>query len=78
MFAGARDRVRADHIEMDIQLPVTVAELKLKLEESNSDLHAFLQHGRIAIQNEFVDDSFLLDLESSQTAIALIPPVSGG
>jgi molybdopterin converting factor small subunit len=78
MFAGARERVGSEAIEIQVDMPVTVRQLKVAISNQFESLRTLVEFGRIAIDNEFVDDSQSIDSTGSQSVVALIPPVSGG
>ena len=78
MFAGARERVGSDFIEIEVNLPLSVRQLKEELVVQFESLRPLVEFGRIAIENEFVSDSDIIDNAHSHSVIALIPPVSGG
>ena len=78
MFAGARERVGAEFIEIEVNLPISVAQLKESIATNFESLRSLVEFGRIAVNNNFVCDSELIDYAHSQSEIALIPPVSGG
>lgn len=78
LFAGARERVGSDAIEIQVNLPVSVKQLKVAIACQFESLRSLVEFGRIAIDNEFVEDSQPIDATRSQSVIALIPPVSGG
>ena len=78
MFAGARERVGVEFIEIEVNLPISVTHLKETIAINFESLRSFVEFGRIAINNDFVCDSDHIDKSHSQSVIALIPPVSGG
>lgn len=78
MFAGARERVGADCVEIDVNLPVSVQKLKEAIACQYESTRSLLEFSRIAIGNEFVADSHVIDSMQKHSVIALIPPVSGG
>jgi len=78
MFAGARERVGSDSIEIEVNLPLSVLQLKQELAVQFETLRSLVEFGRIAIENEFVSDSTIIDQAHNHSVIALIPPVSGG
>ena len=78
MFAGARERLGVETIEIEVDLPISVRQLKEAIAINFESLSSYVEFGRIAINNDFVCDSELIDKERSQSSIALIPPVSGG
>ena len=78
MFAGARESINLETIDVELQLPATVHQLKEAIAIQFEPLRSFVEYGRIALNNEFADDSEVIDSKIAQAAIALIPPVSGG
>ncbi len=78
MFADARERVGAEFIEIDANLPMTVKQLKETIASQFESLRSLVEFGRIAIDNDFVCDSEIIGRIQTQSVIALIPPVSGG
>ena len=78
MFAGARERAGVEFIEIEVNLPISVTQLKETIAINFESLRPYVEFGRIAINNDFVCDSELIDKAHSQFVIALIPPVSGG
>ncbi len=78
MFAGARERVGAESIEIVLSMPASVLQLKQAMTAQFADLESLVEYGRIAINNEFVEDAYLIPQSLVHSEIALIPPVSGG
>ena len=78
MFAEARERVGADFIDIEVNLPMSVKQLKETITIQFESLRSLVEFGRIAIDNDFVSDSEIIDRIHTQSVIALIPPVSGG
>lgn len=78
LFAGAREAVQSEAVQIELDLPSHVGQLKKKIAESFSALIPFVENGRIAIANEFVNDEYSLSMDVANWTIALIPPVSGG
>lgn len=79
LFAGAREQIDKECIEIVVSFPVSVGQLKQLIQEQHPSLAGFVRHGRIAVDNHFVYDDFVfLNAKDAQPAIALIPPVSGG
>ncbi len=78
MFAEARERVGADFIDIEVNLPMSVKQLKETIAIQFESLRSLVEFGRIAIDNDFVSDSEIIDRIHTQSVIALIPPVSGG
>ena len=79
LFAGAREAAGTDRIQLPASLPMFVSELKQSIVRHYPVLKPFIDYGRIAVGNDFVDDSDIIQVSvSKSTVIALIPPVSGG
>ena len=78
MFADAREKVGAEFIEIEVNLPMSVKQLKETIANQFESLRPLIEFGRIAIDNDFVSDSEIIDRIHTQSVIALIPPVSGG
>lgn len=75
LFAGLRQRVGASEITVEIDAPATVGDLRRKLAKERPEIGPQLLHCRVAVDQEFADDSAEL---GENREIALIPPVSGG
>jgi molybdenum cofactor cytidylyltransferase len=75
LFAGAKERAGRAEIEIDIQLPATVADLRLVLALQHPELAPLAPSVSIALDSEYATDATLI-LPGAQ--VALIPPVSGG
>jgi molybdopterin converting factor small subunit len=67
-----------EFIDVELELPATVQQLKRSISAQFDPLVTFVELGRIAVRNEFVNDGYTIDSEAIQPSIALIPPVSGG
>ncbi len=78
MFAGARERVGADSVEIEVELPISVQKLKEAIASQFESARSLMEFSRIAVDNEFAADSHVIDSMQKQSVIALIPPVSGG
>ena len=78
MFADARERVGSEFIEIEVNLPMPIKRLKETIAIQFESLRSLVEFGRIAIDNDFVSDSEIIDRIHTQSVIALIPPVSGG
>ncbi len=78
MFAGARERVGSDFVEIKLNLPASVFQLKEAIAMQFEPLRPLVEYGRIAVDNEFVDDKVMIDDMHDERVFALIPPVSGG
>jgi molybdopterin converting factor small subunit len=79
LFAGAREQIDKECIEIVVSFPVSVGQLKQLIQQQHPPLAGFVRHGRIAVDNHFAcDDLVFLSTKDAQPTIALIPPVSGG
>ena len=75
LFAVARQRLNASAIDIEIPATTTVGHLRAAISEQFPPLSDILPHSRLAVANEYADDSVPVSLAAE---IALIPPVSGG
>lgn len=75
LFAGARDAVGTESVEVETDSPISIAKLKEKLSQQFPRLAKWVAVSRLAINNSFAADS---DLVEHGSEVALIPPVSGG
>jgi molybdopterin converting factor subunit 1 len=75
LFARAKDLVGADAVSLDIPDGARVIDLRRWLAEAHPALAGLLERSAIAVNNEFVEEDFVL---STGAEIALLPPVSGG
>ncbi|WP_102347372.1 molybdopterin converting factor subunit 1 [Bacillus sp. Marseille-P3661] len=71
-FAHLQEAVGESNISWSADSPITVQELKQKLEEK---YNLNLQSVMVAVNEEYAEDDVQL---TSGDTIALIPPVSGG
>ena len=79
LFAGARELMNQDHIEVVLTLPSNVRNLKRAITEQHESLASFVSFGRIAVNNDFASEETVIPLQQNALmVIALIPPVSGG
>ena len=79
LFAGARELMNQDHIEVVLTLPSNVRDLKRAITEQHESLASFVSFGRIAVNNDFASEETVIPLQQiALMVIALIPPVSGG
>lgn len=76
LFAGAREAVQSDTVELELELPCTIGMMKRSMISKWPGLESYVNYGRFAVGNDFVDDHFVV--ESNAGELALIPPVSGG
>ena len=75
LFAAARQRVGAGAVELDIELPATLSEVRTALVKRYPELDGLVATSRWAVDQSFVDNSVTVQ---GNEEIALIPPVSGG
>lgn len=75
LFASLRERAKRSEIEVEIDTPVTVAQLLEDLGRREPTLAPLLPGCRVAVNQEFVENDETIPLGAE---IALIPPVSGG
>lgn len=75
LFAGARDALGTESVDVETTLPLSVEELREKLSLQFPRLGKWVVVSRFAINNSFAVDSDLVERDSE---VALIPPVSGG
>ena len=75
LFAGLRERLRSDWVELELPEGATVAELLAALGEQHPALRELLPPCRVAVEQEFVAAGHRV---RAGDEIAVIPPVSGG
>ena len=75
LFAGLRERLRRDHVELELPDGARAGDLLDALAAAYPDLSASLTVARLAINHEFVCADAPL---APGDEVALIPPVSGG
>lgn len=75
IFGPLKDIFSSEAVELDLDPPMTVAQLMNRLCGEHSNIAKLLRRCRIAVNGEYVDDDWLI---SEGDEIALIPPVSGG
>jgi len=75
LFANLRQLAGTDHLELEVPNPISAGELLHLLAQRFPQLRLALPICRVAIDQEFVAEDFLI---SAEMEIALIPPVSGG
>lgn len=74
-FAAVRDRVGRSVVKLDLPEQATVSDLRRRLIAEYASLGDILSRTMIAVDQEYVNDSYLL---STSSEVAIIPPVSGG
>ncbi len=75
LFAGVRDAVGTDRIELTLPAGSTVRQLRERLLRAYPRAAALLRVSRLAVDADFVDDDAEL---RDGVEVAVIPPVSGG
>jgi molybdopterin converting factor subunit 1 len=75
LFAVARQLAGTPSVDIEISEHGTVEMLRTALAEAIPALREALPRLRIAVDSEYVDDSFML---RPGAEVAIIPPVSGG
>ena len=75
LFATLRDRAKARSIEVSLESPATVAELRKIIAAQHATLAELLPQALVAVNQEFAFDE---DTVGPDNEVALFPPVSGG
>ena len=75
LFASARELAGVGAVSVQLPSGATVAELRTALAARIPALVSLLPRSRIAVDQEFADDTAIV-LDGAE--VALIPPVSGG
>ncbi|MBA3548208.1 MAG: molybdenum cofactor biosynthesis protein MoaE [Nannocystis sp.] len=75
LFAGLRERLRSDWVELELPEGATVAELLSALGDAHPPLRELLPPCRVAVEQEFVAAGHRV---RAGDEVAVIPPVSGG
>jgi molybdopterin converting factor subunit 1 len=75
LFAGLRERLRRDSVDVELPAGATARDLLAALARDRPDLSASLSVCRVAVDHEFVAADHVIG-EASE--VAIIPPVSGG
>lgn len=75
LFAGLRERVGAESIEVEVSHDATVGDLLGRITRDRPELREHLALCRVAVNHDFVSLAHPL---ADADEIALIPPVSGG
>jgi molybdopterin converting factor subunit 1 len=75
LFAVARERIGRGSIDVELPPGATVRQLRGAIAEQFPPLADLLAHTRLAVDNDYANDTTTL---SPQSELALIPPVSGG
>ncbi len=75
LFASLRERAGCKSVKVEFSGLNTVGSLRREIERQYPDLQPGLSTSRVAVNQQFQDDSHPID---GTEEIALIPPVSGG
>jgi len=75
LFAGLRERVGREEVEVEVEQPPTVGGLLAALRRAFPELSADLGHARVAVDQAFADADAPIPAHAE---VAVIPPVSGG
>lgn len=75
LFAGIREALSQDSLQLTWQEGMTVSQLREKLREQNPKLAPWLECSMIALNGQYARGT---DLLQPGDEVALIPPVSGG
>jgi molybdopterin synthase catalytic subunit len=75
LFAGLRERLRRDSLDLEVPAGATARDLLAALARAAPDLSASLGVCRVAVNHEFVAADHVL---AAGDEVAVIPPVSGG
>ena len=75
LFAAARELVGCNELELEVDDPAMIADIRCALERAHPELQTIMRHALWAIDAEYADEQTLV---SQHSDIALIPPVSGG
>ena len=73
LFAGLSEACGRDHIELEVEAPMTVAALRADCLRTQPALQG--QTFRVAVDSVYVEEDALVSADSE---VAFIPPVSGG
>ncbi len=75
LFASLRERAGCKSVNVELPALKTVGSLRDEIARQFPDLQPGVSASRVAVNQEFQDDSHQID---GTEEIALIPPVSGG
>jgi molybdopterin synthase catalytic subunit len=75
LFAGARQRIGQDSLELELPEDATVAQLRKELSRRYQALSDLLPHLMFAVNHDYAADDAVIPANAE---IAIIPPVSGG
>jgi molybdopterin converting factor subunit 1 len=75
LFARARDLIGADHVDIALPRPATVADVRHALVDRYPHAAGLIDKSAIAVNDEFANDVAKIP---ENAEVALLPPVSGG
>ena len=76
LFAGVREAAGTESVEFAIELPTTASEILDEIALQFPEAAALVRVSRLAVDGSYVSGDAAI--ESCDTELALIPPVSGG
>jgi molybdopterin converting factor subunit 1 len=75
LFAGARQRIGQDSLQLELPDDATVAQLRKELSRRYEELSDLLPHLMFAVNHDYAQDDAVIP---PRAEVAIIPPVSGG
>jgi molybdopterin converting factor subunit 1 len=75
LFAAAKELAGSDELTVELPANATVAEVRSAVVESHPALDRIMRHAMWAVDAEYASDATIV---TERSAVALIPPVSGG
>ena len=75
LFAVAVQKAGTTNLEVECDLPATIADIKQAVIEACPSLEEAMPHCRFAVDDEF---AVYATVVTPQSSLAMIPPVSGG
>ena len=75
LFAGIRDEIGTDVLQLELAEPATVSALRRQLDASYPAISSVLRHSNFAIDQSYADEDEVIPVDAN---VACIPPVSGG
>ncbi len=75
LFALAKQQVGSETVDVDLDEPATIGNLRAALVAEHPELADLMEHVMFAVNTEYAEDAAEL---SDGDEVACIPPVSGG
>jgi molybdopterin converting factor subunit 1 len=75
LFAAARELAGRSELELDVDDPARVADIRHAIERAHPELQKIVRHALWAVDAKYAGDQTPV---SERSDVALIPPVSGG